>query len=372
MIYSLTPNHMNNNYSLTDRLISKASQNKTPLNGSFELTASCNFNCRMCYIHNCSKKELQKNIIPYEKWSSLFGEAYKLGLFYVLLTGGEPLTHPQFEDIYSDIYSRGMLTILNTNGYLINSDIIKLFKKHKPSRINITLYGSDNETYKNLCSVENGFSVVSENIKMLKDLGFNLKINMTVVKSNVHQTDDILAFAKELSIPVTPTTYVFSTADNCSNERLTAKKAARVAVEIFEKMNTKEAFINKYLQTKAFLDLGRKSASTIKDGISCHAGSGSYWVHCDGKFGFCGMGQLENEPNVFEIGFENAWKTAVKNAGEYRLPIRCKTCEYRFVCGRCFAKIETDGVPINSDTYTCEYYKEYADYLILRGEVLHG
>lgn len=136
---------------LTDRLLKKASESNTPLNGSFEITADCNFNCKMCYIHNCSRKQLQKDIIRFPKWKKLFDEAEEMMLLYVLLTGGEPLTHPDFADIYQNIASRGMLTILNTNGYLLDDGYLKLLKKYPPARVNVSLYGASNDAYGTLC-----------------------------------------------------------------------------------------------------------------------------------------------------------------------------------------------------------------------------
>ena len=36
---------------LSSYLHAKACRTGTPLSGTFELTARCNFNCRMCYVH---------------------------------------------------------------------------------------------------------------------------------------------------------------------------------------------------------------------------------------------------------------------------------------------------------------------------------
>jgi len=36
---------------LSTYLHARACRNGTPLVGNFELTARCNFNCKMCYVH---------------------------------------------------------------------------------------------------------------------------------------------------------------------------------------------------------------------------------------------------------------------------------------------------------------------------------
>ena len=40
---------------LIEKLSMQAGLKKIPLNGAFELTSRCNFNCKMCYIHNPSR-----------------------------------------------------------------------------------------------------------------------------------------------------------------------------------------------------------------------------------------------------------------------------------------------------------------------------
>lgn len=264
-----------------------------------------------------------------------------------------------------------MLTILNTNGYLLDADSMKLFKKHPPTRINVTLYGASDCIYEELCGVPDGFSVVSRNIKKLKENGFNVKINMTVVRSNLKETDGILRFAKELNIPVRPTTYVFNTAANCAQERLSPEEAAKAAVDIFLKTHSEEDVSRRLGQTEFLLDAGKKiEKSKPQTGLHCHAGTSSYWVHCNGSFGFCGMGEMKNEPNVFEVGLKEAWETASQRAAGYVFPQACRECAYRFVCRRCYAMLETDGEPKKSgDTYTCRYFKSYVDQLLERGKV---
>lgn len=186
---------------------------------------------------------------------------------------------------------------------------------------------------------------------------------MTVVKSNVHEVDAILDFAKESGLEVRPTTYVFNTAENCAEERLSPEDAARAAAHIYFKTHSAREADNKRIQIKKLLDAGRGAhASQTQRGLCCHAGKDSYWVHSDGKFDFCGMAPMENEPNVFSVGLKRAWQIASENAANYVFPEKCASCQYRFICKKCYAMTETEGIPTacGFDTYTCRYYAAYA------------
>ena len=63
-----------------------------PIAGNFELTARCNFNCPMCYVHMTEEqvKENGKELTA-QQWLDIARAARDKGMIFVLLTGGEPL-----------------------------------------------------------------------------------------------------------------------------------------------------------------------------------------------------------------------------------------------------------------------------------------
>lgn len=62
----------------------------------------------------------------------------------------------------------GFFITLQTNASLIPK-YQKLFENYPPRSIKITLYGSNNETYKKVCQIDNGFTKVHQSIQLLKD-----------------------------------------------------------------------------------------------------------------------------------------------------------------------------------------------------------
>ena len=45
-----------------------------------------------------------------------------------------------------------MILTINTNGTLIDEELAEFLGKYKPRRVNITLYGTDEETYA-ICAI---------------------------------------------------------------------------------------------------------------------------------------------------------------------------------------------------------------------------
>lgn len=62
----------------------------------------------------------------------------------------------------------GLMVSINTNGSLLNEELLDIFKNYPPTRVNVSLYGGNAQTYQNLCG-NPAFELVTENIHKLKD-----------------------------------------------------------------------------------------------------------------------------------------------------------------------------------------------------------
>ena len=156
---------------LSKYLHSKGRKLGIPVSGTFELTPRCNFNCKICYVH-LSRQEQQARgrELTAQEWISLGRQACDRGMVFLLLTGGEVLIRPDFPEIYQALKKMGLILTVNTNGYLLRGELLELFRQDPPSRVNITLYGTSNETYENLCGI-GAYEMVLENIKALRASG---------------------------------------------------------------------------------------------------------------------------------------------------------------------------------------------------------
>ena len=108
-------------------LHSKGRRLGLPIAGNFELTARCNFNCPMCYVHmteeqiRASGKELTA-----QQWLDIARAAKEKGMVFALLTGGEPLVRKDFFEIYDGMREMGLLISVNSNGSMLKGAILQL------------------------------------------------------------------------------------------------------------------------------------------------------------------------------------------------------------------------------------------------------
>lgn len=153
---------------LEKRLIAKAVVSQIPLFASFKLTPYCNLNCNMCFIR-MNKKEIKKcgGIKDIHFWIKTAEELKRLGTPFILLTGGESLLYPHFNELYSTLKGMGFIVTINTNGTCITEKTIRIFTRQKPRRVNVTLYGASTETYQTLCHNQTGLKLTIEGIKNL-------------------------------------------------------------------------------------------------------------------------------------------------------------------------------------------------------------
>lgn len=304
-----------------------------PVSGTFELTQRCNFNCRMCYVHDCTKNT---DALSAEEWLEIARQAKDAGTVFLLLTGGEPLLRDDFELIYTSLIKMGFLVSINTNGSLLGK-YTDLFDKLPPTRINISLYGADNSAYRRLCG-NDAFDSVLSSIKMMKNLGISMRINTIFTPENVECYKQIADISKELNIPLKPTTYSYPPArlgtQICDN-RFSPETASEYIFRIDEYRLDDELLRRRFDKILA-LPKGPE-----ENKVRCRAGRASFWITADGIMRPCGM-MPEPDGKPLEDGFIKAWKDIQSATAEIRLPEECLSCKYSGICTVCAAMCKAE------------------------------
>lgn len=358
---------------LEEQMVQLATAKRIPIGGSIELLPLCNMNCDMCYVRlSKSEMERQGRLRTVEEWTALADEMKNAGVLFLLLTGGEPLLYPDFKALYLYLQKIGMILTLNTNGTLINKEWADFFKENPPRRINITLYGTDEQTYKDLCHYSGGFEKTVNAIRLLRERGIDVKVNGSLVKANRHDADKITAIARSLDAAVNIDTYMYPATRERNKPfddqaRLNPQEAAQAKVHLLKEKMTPEEFNNYAMQT-LYLATHTPPGEPIPGHIKCRAGRSSFTINWQGKMRPCVM--LTNpSTDVFEKGFEKAWKYILEETGKIMLSPKCNQCTLRNVCQTCAACAllesgEYEGVPEYMCQYTMETLKELSQHTI--------
>ena len=354
---------------LTNRLYRQASESKLPLSGTFELSPVCNFACRMCYIRK-TQKEVDKSprkILTLEDWRRIAREGREAGMLYVLLTGGEPLLWPDFWTLYEELIDMGMIVSINTNGSLIDEKAIARFVERPPRRINITLYGASDATYRHLCGADGVFSQVDRAIRGLTEAGITVKLNCSVTPDNAGDLDWIVDYAKEQKLLLSVATYMFPPIRRepgafGRNLRFTPEEAARYQMRYLMCSYGTQRYQGYLKQIReGYMEppgLDEGCVDPVDGRIRCRAGSSTFWITWDGWMTPCGL-LPEPREDLVNRDFLEVWNSLAVASDAVKVSGACDQCTNRRICHPCAAIAyaetgTTEGIP----TYKCEMTRE--------------
>lgn len=303
---------------------------RIPVCGQFELTPRCNFDCKMCYIHNQDSNKYKDRELTTEQFKRIFDEAYDSGMMFVSLTGGECLLREDFKELYLHLWNKRMRITVLTNGFLIDDTYIEFFKQHMPDKIQITLYGSSEENYLNVTG-HHGFKRVTENIRKLIAAGIRVKVTVTPSKYSV---DDYVATVKYIK-------------DNHFNLGLAEMTLApkRDTPEDDAHCLSCDEIVQLCVQRAQLFRKVELVANTPepwgdckqapKKGSRCNAGNGTAHVLWDGTMQPCSMMMIDQGVSLREMSFADAWEKTKAAADQVVYGIECEGCPYDALCPKC-------------------------------------
>src|SRR5204863_4271630 len=119
----------------------------------------CNLSCTYCNEYDDFSPPVPENLML-ERVDHLA----RLGLTVLVISGGEPLLHPQLDNIITHARRRGMLTGLISNGYLLTVDRIKQLNKAGLDHLQISIdnINPDEVSKKSLKVLDKKLQMLSE------------------------------------------------------------------------------------------------------------------------------------------------------------------------------------------------------------------
>ena len=157
--------------SIQDLIQEQCCANNWLQNACLELTYRCNERCIHCYIDDspCAGEEL-----GFETYKKILEELKEMGCMSVLLTGGEPLLHPDFLKIARYAKELRLMTDIYTNGLALRQELLKQLLLLKPNSISFSFYGGRAEIHDGITGVPGSFERSLEAMKACRKAGLIL------------------------------------------------------------------------------------------------------------------------------------------------------------------------------------------------------
>ncbi len=146
----------------------------------------CNLSCAYC-----NEYDKVSEPVPLEEMVRRIDHLGRLGTAMVGISGGEPLTHPQLDDIIRRIRRTGAIAGMITNGYLLNVDRIERLNRAGLDHMQISIDNlePDGVSMKSL-------KVLDKKLEMLSQYAeFHVNIN-SVVGGGFRDPNDALVIGK--------------------------------------------------------------------------------------------------------------------------------------------------------------------------------
>lgn len=141
---------------------------------------SCNLNCYYCNPQDNNKKCQAINILSVKKVLCIVRAATRIGITHFRLTGGEPLLHPQIDEMVSQIKKiPGVRSVSLTTNAVLLAQHAKQLKEAGIDSINVSLDTIDASEYEHITKkplldkVEHGIDAAIE-------CGIRVKINVVL------------------------------------------------------------------------------------------------------------------------------------------------------------------------------------------------
>ena len=298
----------------------------------FEVTPRCNFHCVHCYLRD----HHQERQLSYDRVIEILDILYSKSILFLTFTGGEIFSRSDFMDIYLYAKKKGFIIELFTNAFLITPQIVETLKKYPPLLVDVSIYGSNDETYKNVTGIEGAYSKVIQNCKMLKEAGLRVALKSPILTLTYEELHEMELIAKELDVPFRASFELITTIDNDSTTKQYQVSAEKMLRYEFESRLSRMDVIEK----EDKLDLKPISRKESLPLFRCKVGLTSCIIDYNGKLCPC-MKFKHRGVEVAPENFDKIWHgfgelSNMRATSSYK----CIFCDAFNYCDICPAEME--------------------------------
>jgi MoaA/NifB/PqqE/SkfB family radical SAM enzyme len=146
----------------------------------------CNLSCTYCNEYDDFSKPIATEVM-----AQRIGHLADLGTGVITLSGGEPLLHPEIDEIIAAIRSRGSIAGMITNGYLLTAERVQRLNRAGLDHLQISIDNvmPDDVSKKSLKVLDKKLQILAQHAE------FHVNIN-SVVGGGIHNPEDALVVGK--------------------------------------------------------------------------------------------------------------------------------------------------------------------------------
>ena len=333
---------------------------KQPQIGSFqiEITSKCNERCVHCYIPHEYKVD---NISPNLFYKTL-DELSNMGVINVTLSGGEPMTHPNFIEFLKAAKSYDFNVGVLSNLTLLTDEMVEIMKTGNTSFVQVSLYSMIPEHHDAITTVKGSFEKTKNAILKLIANNIPVQISCPVMSINKNDYVDVAKWAHEHKIR-SETDYAIMAEYNHDTSNLVYRLSPNDCEEVITHMLEADEEYQKAIMADDFNATVEKLQNN-GDEQFCGIGVSTCCMVSNGDTFPCPGWQSMVCGNLNIDSLENIWKNSPQL--NYLRSIRrkdikeCMSCSDKAFCSPCLARFANEsptGNPMEVAKHYCEVAK---------------
>ncbi|HUJ30411.1 MAG TPA: radical SAM protein [Candidatus Acidoferrum sp.] len=171
----------------------KALRLGVPLSVHLDVTYRCNERCEHCYLEHDDRGEMTTAEIR-----ALLQQLEEAGVFFLTLSGGEPLVRRDCFDIIEYARSLQFNVKLKTNAVLIREREARLLRSLGVEQVQISVYSHRSEVHDSITRLPGSLRRTLEGVRLLREHGLKVSVANVLMKSNSADSEGVRAMAGEL------------------------------------------------------------------------------------------------------------------------------------------------------------------------------
>jgi len=262
------------------------------------------------------------------QWAGLIDQLADAGCLFLLITGGEPLLHPDFIEIFKHARKRGLLVSLFSNGTILTEEIADQLLAYNLNSLEVSLYGASNETYERVTGVPGAYDRCLHAVELALERGIPISLKTVLLTLNQHELYAIRRWVESLGLLFRYDGTIWPRLDGDLSPlayQISGEDLLRLDIDDHERMegwhHVANQFEGKYLRAEHV--------------FTCGAAQRSFHIDPYGNLSAC---MMVRKPafDLLGTGFMKAWETL----GEIRNWKRkngteCETCMINALCPQC-------------------------------------
>jgi len=256
-----------------------------PIHCSFFVTDRCNLDCAYCNEYDNSQahptlEDLKRRI----------DKVADLGVIKTALVGGEPLLHPQIDQVIRHAKSKGMATSISTNGYLLNEKMVDRLVAAGLDTVQISI---DRKTASSI--TRKAIEKIHQHLDYLLQTNMKVHLSGIICEDTADESEAVLNYGLNRGIP-TQLRLLHGDADG----RLLTKAAPTEKGKRLIDLQIRLKEEGKPIHTRQrILDYQRETLEGKQTEWTCLAGYKIFFVSAQGDFWLCS--QVRTNKKIEEV-----------------------------------------------------------------------